>query len=199
MPPKTPTDTLLGTARRAAKSRARSEAQSYSEALDQEAIAAGFSSWRELVAANARFKDRNNKTLAKDSLPLDPTLPDGFYDTPNDDRDAQEIGAWWDRPYAVTRADGSLDVCCLDGGAWDRPTFYGTAPDMRAAVDLAARKLSAWRSFRDGPITMMVEGGLVQAVRMPARPGGDVEVLSQPMRSEDLAAWLEVWRAKHEG
>lgn len=196
MPPKTPTDTLLDKARRAAKSLARSDAMTHSEALEREAIGAGYRSWRDLVAANALWKGRDGKPAANESLPLDPALPDGFYDTANEERSAQEISTWWDRPYVVTRPDGSLDVRCLDGGAWDRPTFYGTAPDMVAAVELAARKLAAWRSFRDGPVAMMLEDGQMQAVRMPSRPGEDVEVLSEPMESEKLAVWMEAWRAK---
>lgn len=55
-----------------------------------------------------------------------------FYDTANERRSETELSTWWMRPYAVTQPDGRLDVRCLDGGAWDRPTFYGTVSSVDA-------------------------------------------------------------------
>jgi hypothetical protein len=198
MQAKSPTNTLIGQARRAAKALARSGAMTYSEALDRQAVAAGYRSWRELVAANAERRAGGGTLAEGDSLPLDPALPQGFYDTPNEERSKEEIASWWDRPFAVSLPEGGLDIRCLDGGAWDRPTFYGRAADMREAVELASKKLAAWRSMRDRPVALMVDDGLVQAVRMPVRPGEAMTVLSEPMRSEQLAAWMEAWRAQQE-
>lgn len=67
------------------------------------------------------------------SLPLDPALPHGFYSTSNEERSEAELAQWWERPFACTNLDGTLDVRCLDGGAWDRPTFYGRAGSMEEA------------------------------------------------------------------
>ncbi len=129
------------------------------------------------------------------ALTLDPVLPKRFYDTPNEDRSTLELDQWWDVPYAVTQPDGALDVRCLDGGAWDRPTFYGRAPDMAAAVKLAAEKLAKWRGFRSAPVASMTEDGLYEAVLMPQRPDDDPETISEPMTGEELKKWMDTRKA----
>jgi len=69
---------------------------------------------------------------------LDPILPDGFSVTPNDER-PESHRFWWYRPYIITRQNGDQThywVHCLDGGAWDRPTWWGEAESLEAAVEI---------------------------------------------------------------
>lgn len=110
-------------------------------------------------------------------IPVDPTLPTGFSDTPNEERTDEEIEMWWDKPFAQLQADGTLHVRCLDGGAWDRPTFYGVASNIQEATVLANRKLGAWLAMRSRP-TVMLDEGSVKVVRMPQKPHDAVEVLA---------------------
>ena len=115
-------------------------------------------------------------------IPIDPELPPGFDDTPNDERpDSHQ--EWWHRPYIVTdrfeieryeqyvarvkalgyepdfdqnRWDAlqlaqakswqaawptgvRYTVRCLDGGAWDRSTNYGSFPTLDAALEAAGK------------------------------------------------------------
>ena len=84
-------------------------------------------------------------------IPLDPKLPKSFDSTPNADRSKAQLDQWWDRPYGITRADGRIEVRCLNGGAWDRSTHFGTADDYDAACALAETKQAEWLRFASGP------------------------------------------------
>ena len=133
------------------------------------------------------------------SIPVDPQLPEDFYNTPNEERSDGELAQWWQKPYACTNADGSLDVRCLDGGAWDRPTFYGSAPDLPAACLLAERKLATWQWYQSVPVTCLQEN-TIELVVMPDRPGqGQPVVLARFGRGEQEAvnAWQAAWRENH--
>lgn len=112
------------------------------------------------------------------TLPLDPDLPEGFHHTANEARSRDEIIIWWDVPYAVSRADGRYDVLCLDGGAWDCPTFYGVAGTLEEAAVLAENKLTEWQAIRAHPSISIEEDGGVSVVRMPQSPLDDVALLS---------------------
>lgn len=72
---------------------------------------------------------------------INPKRPSQFDNTSNDERSPTELATYWDVPFAITSADGSYEVRCLDGGCWDRATCYGYAPDLASAEALAARKL----------------------------------------------------------
>jgi hypothetical protein len=202
-----PTATLLAKCKRAAKAAIRAGARvdgipkgiTHSQALDAQAVLAGYASWHDLQAAQeararAAAADLNLATVVPDTLPLDPSLPAGFYDTANDERSPEELDRWWDVPYAVTQPDGTLVVRCLDGGAWDRPTFYGAAPDMVTAVALGRQKLNRWRGFRAEPMTMSFGDGLCVAVLMPQRPDELRMNLCEPMSPEAVTKWIEVYR-----
>lgn len=73
-------------------------------------------------------------------IPINPTLPAHFDGTRNEDRPASHQ-KWWYRPYIVTFDRWSrgtrYDVYCLDGGAWDRPTWLGDFADLPAAIAFA--------------------------------------------------------------
>lgn len=69
---------------------------------------------------------------------VDPLLPDDFSFCSNDKRpDSHRF--WWCRPYIVTRQHGEQTVYwveCLDGGCWDRPTWWGEAKTLEQAADI---------------------------------------------------------------
>lgn len=66
---------------------------------------------------------------------VDPILPKNFDGTRNELRPLSHQ-KWWYRPYVVTNGD-KFDVYCLDGGAWDRPTWVGDYTDKLAAIGCA--------------------------------------------------------------
>ncbi len=110
-----PTATLIARLKREAKTAARTTAKTHSQALDAAARAQGYQDWHELHMAHQRVQDANVL-----DLPMDPQLPSAFDSTPNEDRSAEEVAQWWDRPYVLTRSDGTLDVRCLDGASMKR-------------------------------------------------------------------------------
>lgn len=83
-----------------------------------------------------------------DGVPVNPRLPKGFSSTANERRPQSHM-AWWGAPYIEIIEDddpkfvehwkGTLryDVCCLDGGAWDRPTCWGMFASLQEAVACA--------------------------------------------------------------
>lgn len=69
---------------------------------------------------------------------IDPVLPIGFMGTPNIERPHAHM-IWWGMPYVETDSKESFSVWCLDGGAWDRPTWRGKAETLAAALELARK------------------------------------------------------------
>ncbi len=69
-----------------------------------------------------------------DGVLIDPT--DAPQDMANEERDIEELMAWWRRPYIQTRG-ATFVVLCLDGGAWDRSTMIGHSTDLAEAVEIA--------------------------------------------------------------
>jgi len=73
-----------------------------------------------------------------DGIPVNPVLPKNFYST---DNRARPNSPWWYVPYITEgrRGDGSIpfSVECLDGGAWDRPTWWGSFKTIEEAVECA--------------------------------------------------------------
>lgn len=126
-----------------------------------------------------------------DFLRIDPELPDNFFQTPNDDRSRRELDEWWDRPFAMTSPDkATLTVYCLDGGAWDRPTWYGEASDALDAVRLAVQKLKRWREMRSRPIASLEDDGVAIIVDRQ-RPDGPQLRLGKFQVAEEAAAFLK--------
>ncbi len=83
-----------------------------------------------------------------DGVVVDPVLPENFDAYANEGRPARHL-AWWRIPF-VRVCQGSspefkahwpegqrYDVRCLDGGAWDRSTGWGSLPTLDEAVTLA--------------------------------------------------------------
>ena len=69
-------------------------------------------------------------------IPNNPTLPKNFDITPNEKRSKAQLDAWWDHPYCVTHNE-KFHVYCLNGGAWDRPTWLAQADTYDEACELA--------------------------------------------------------------
>ncbi|MDZ4125295.1 MAG: hypothetical protein U1E02_14125 [Hydrogenophaga sp.] len=182
-----PTATLLAKSKKTAKALARSTELTHAQALERVASDAGYSSWRELMRA---CESTGRTESVKDDIPVDPELPPDFDNTPNEERSTEDLDTWWDRPFAQTRSDGTFDVRCLEGGAWDRATFYGTADTLEAARLLAKRKLANWQKCRSAP-TVFLSGSEIKLIRMPQRPDKDVEVLYVAKDQQDATRWLE--------
>ena len=120
---------------------------------------------------------------------INPKLRKNFDNTENEERTTAELDAFWDKPFAITNDDGTLDVYCLDGGAWDRSIWYGRAPNLAAAELLGERKLAAWKQLRAQPMSLS-EGGKISIVRMPQRPDREHEVLKVCDSQADATAFL---------
>ncbi|MEX0738195.1 MAG: hypothetical protein WD071_02525 [Pseudohongiella sp.] len=77
---------------------------------------------------------------------INPLLPDNFSSCPNDQRpDSHHF--WWCRPYILIKTSGEKTlfwVECLDGGAWDRPTWWGEAETLDAATEIC-RNGPTWK------------------------------------------------------
>jgi hypothetical protein len=79
-------------------------------------------------------------------VPIDPVLPPDFDNTPNERRPKSHT-KWWRVPYVVTHPARNAiepnvsvrkcDVRCLDGGAWDRSTWWGSFDTIVEAVAYA--------------------------------------------------------------
>jgi hypothetical protein len=66
---------------------------------------------------------------------IDPILPPRFDDTKNEDRPDRHM-ALWGVPFIVSSEKG-FTVRCLDGGAWDRSTWWGQADHILEAIRIA--------------------------------------------------------------
>lgn len=182
------TATAVEKMRRWAKQHARDTSVSYNQALEQAARDAGFASWHEVQAA-VQAADASPVLV---DLPVDPALPPNFDSTANERRSKAELDSWWLRPFAQTRPDGRLDVRCLDGGAWDRATYYGTAKDLDEAREIARAKLNAWQAVRDQPIALLGDSAYLLVLE-PNRPGMPRPVLFTSGSHDDLKAVLARW------
>ncbi|EKK5568056.1 DNA-binding protein [Enterobacter hormaechei] len=128
-------------------------------------------------------------------IPLDPQLPKLFDDTPNEKRSKAQLDAWWDHPFAVTNPDGSIDVRCLNGGAWDRSTWFGRVATYDEACELAERRQSEWVKIRAQPIFHMSFEPPYQAIRMAQRPDQpEATVVGSFDTMEELTAFLEQFK-----
>lgn len=130
-------------------------------------------------------------------IPLDPVLPARFDVTPNDQRSKAQLDAWWDHPYGVSRPDGSIDVRCLNGGAWDRSTWLGAAPDREAADKLADERQTAWLRHRNRPSVMIDASGKHQLVLLPQRPDEVERVVIEVATLEEAAAYMREHYPEH--
>jgi hypothetical protein len=124
-------------------------------------------------------------------IPLDPKLPVGFDDTPNDERSKEELDHWWDHPYGVTLDDGRIEVRCLNGGAWDRSTHLGIASTYDEACALAEMQQADYLRFRSRPNAMM-DHPKVKVVRMAQRPDEENELVAEFDTAEQASEYIVV-------
>ncbi|CAN7385602.1 hypothetical protein [Variovorax sp. LjRoot178] len=186
-----PTATLVARLKREAKLVARAKQQSHANALDEAARAHGYENWHELHEQH--LQHARAAPVPSLDLPIDPRLPRGFDFTPNDERSAQELAEWWDRPFALSRPDGGFEVRCLDGGAWDRSTWYGSAKDIDDAREIAARMLARWKKHREAPVVMLDVDRVVVA-RMEQRPGDGITELGVFGSTNEAREFIETLR-----
>lgn len=158
------TDTLLNRIKREAKQQTSPE-KTYMQALNELSAAAGYADWRAIDRAN-----RERKTTDDDDIPLDPVLPRDFDDTPNEERSKRQLDKFWLMPFVQSRDDGTFEARCLDGGCWDRPTWYGIADSLDGARALARTKLGEWMAFMARPVVMYRGDGLVDLILTNHRP-----------------------------
>lgn len=186
------TRTLVAHLKREAKRRSKLDRQPHTRHLEDLAAEHGHANWAALVhqldASEAKppadkspariraalaMQDAREDAALDFSVPIDPALPSNFDDTPNQRRRDAEIKAWWNRPFAVSHPDGSLTVRCLDGGAWDRSTFYGDAKDHQEAREIARQKLTHWLTITRRETMLIDDDGQAWKARMPLRPDKD--------------------------
>jgi len=188
---KSPTATLLANIKREAKRRAKATNASYNATLDAVAREFGFASWHAVTQCkNAAVPVP--AAASERELPVDPLLRPMFDYTPNEDRPESELAQWWLKPFAVTRGDGTFDVRCLDGGAHDRSTWYGTASDLASAKEIAAAKLANWLEFLDRPIVTMDADSYSLTIGS-LHPRLPRAVLATFESMDLLRAWLAEW------
>lgn len=187
---KSPTATQLAAMKADAKQRAKAAGTSYNAMLERVARDNGYKSWyaalQQQAIAVADPRDQQD-------LIINPVLPPGFHATPNSDRGVEEIERWWLKPFAVIQEDGRYDVQCLDGGAWDRPTYYGTADDLEAARSLARTKLAKWREFLDRPLFTMEDESSVALTVDALDPRLPRAVLARVEGREAALTWMAGW------
>lgn len=186
------TQTALEKMRRAAKQRSREGNFAYTAALDEQARAAGFPSWDAARKAAGSAPASALRASSAFELPVDPYLPPHFDSLANERRSKAELDQWWLRPFAVSLGDGSYDVRCLDGGAWDRPSFYGIAKDLQEAHEVARRGLARWQQVRDTPV-FQLGAEAVLLILEPNQPGCARPVLYAAGSMEAAKKLAEQW------
>ena len=95
--------------------------------------------FNEASKANTYFKPYNqfNVQMLIEGIAYEPKLPNVFWNTPNEDREFDELENWWNVAFIVNNGNGYFIVYMLDGGAWDRPTRKGTFDKFEDALELA--------------------------------------------------------------
>ncbi|ASI21406.1 hypothetical protein E4188_23095 (plasmid) [Aeromonas media] len=78
-----------------------------------------------------------------DGIPVNPANPPAS-DIKHDERETEEMILWWRQPYLEWDSGGRWEVRCLDGGAWDRPTFIGSHEELASAIELAKKPTRAY-------------------------------------------------------
>lgn len=85
-------------------------------------------------------ENRPEAQLTVKRIPIDPNLRPSFFITDNSERDGNEMNDWWCQPFIQTHAHDSTvyyTVWCLDGGAWDRPTWWDVCETLWDAILVA--------------------------------------------------------------
>lgn len=185
------TDTLLNRIKKEAKKQTSPD-KTYMQALDELSAQAGYEDWRAIAKANGE-----RKSTEGDDIPLDPVLPRNFDNRANETRSKSELDKFWLRPFVLSRDDGKFEVRCLDGGAWDRATWYGIADSLEAARQLASKKLGEWMAIMARPVLMLRPDGLANLLQMNHRPDGEPTLYAEGLTTEDARRRLAEYDAAH--
>ncbi len=70
-------------------------------------------------------------------ISINPNLPKHFYSTENSRRSKTQLKRWWCNPFVIGYEVEEYSVWCLDGGAWDRPTFHAQYENIDDAIQHA--------------------------------------------------------------
>jgi len=181
------TNTLVAKLKKTAKQLV-SDQLTYTDALNEQAVLAGYTDWRVLAMANgARNAEEGSEFM------LDPVLREGFDDTPNEERSKAELDKFWCKPFILSRDDGKFIVRCLDGGAWDRSTNYGVASTLEEAKDIARAKLRNWLEITARPVACYRGGldGLVDLMVMNQRPDEEPQIVASGLSAQNASAEIE--------
>lgn len=165
------------------------------------------------IDTNQEIHWPQNQQMVAERYPINPTLRHWFDQTPNAERESQELAHWWDLPFILTdtwedqeavirnhqarlRANGyesalsadqveaqmpvrraewfkswpsgtRYEVCCLEGGAWDRSTHWGIVATLEEAVT----KCSAGQVWRRTLYPMNDEVRAAAGLMLEGTPG----------------------------
>ena len=93
------------------------------------------------------------RKMAVADVLVDPRLPDGFWNTPNEERSVDQM-AWWGKPFVVStpnryfQGGTRYDVYCLDGESWNHPTPWGMFGTIEEAIE-RAKEGPPWKKAVD--------------------------------------------------
>lgn len=185
------TDSLLNRIKKEAKQQ-KSPDKTYMQALDELSAKAGYADWRAIAQANGDRKGAHG-----DAILLDPVLPRNFDNRANEDRSTKELDQFWLRPFVLSTQEGKFEVRCLDGGCWDRSTWYGFAESLDGARQLARVKLAEWMAIMDRPVAMIRRDGLINLLQMNCRPDGQPTLYAEGLTQEEATRVLAEYNAAH--
>lgn len=132
------------------------------------------------------------------TIPINPKLPAKFDDTPNDQRSKSQLDAWWDHPYCISHPNGEIEVRCLNGGAWDRSSWLGTASTYDEACELAEKAQAKWVAMRSKPIFYVSFEPPFNMVRLEQRPDLPQTVVASFDTMEELNAYCAEEKKQHQ-
>ncbi|WP_267122733.1 hypothetical protein [Xanthomonas sacchari] len=127
-------------------------------------------------------------------LPIDPTLPERFDDTPNEARSKVELDQWWDKPYLLTNPDGTYTARCLNGAASYRSTVLAHGSTVDEATERGLAKHALWLERRSRPIAY-VQGTRCDVVIEPQRPDEGLTYLARDLSFDDASAFIKQYLA----
>jgi hypothetical protein len=77
-----------------------------------------------------------------DGFAVNPELPEMFFNCANESRPLDHA-PWYNQPFIQCSGEW-YSVWCLDGGCWDRPTWWGESKTLSGAADIARKNRPSW-------------------------------------------------------
>ena len=86
-----------------------------------------------------------NQVNIIDGIAVNPLLPDDFYDTPNDERDTNELAHWWGRPFITTESfmEDSYEAYC------ERMTEFDAEYKLESLEEFTTRRENEEKSWNE--------------------------------------------------